>query len=342
MRAVRKVAPDASGPEPIGAAGAPSEARSAKEGVRYVTIDSEHAGQRLDNFLIGLSKGVPKSHIYRLVRSGQVRINRGRAPPDQRLAAGDQIRIPPMRVAVRTRPVLPITRAMPPIVFEDEHLLVVDKPAGTAAHGGSGISFGAIEQIRAARPNQAFLELAHRLERDTSGLLLLGKSRRSLLQLHAMLREGQVEKHYLALVSGRWLNDRQHVRMPLSRGGSGAGAGGKVRVDPEGGAAAHTVFQLRERFDRFALLDAELRTGRTHQIRVHLAHLGFPIVGDDKYGDFELNHAVARGQLGPRFSRMFLHAYRVRLAHPVGGESIEFTAGLPPDCELLLETLRRA
>jgi len=226
-------------------------------GVRYVTVGAESAGQRLDNFLIRLSKGVPKSHIYQVVRSGQVRINSGRAAADRRLSAGDQIRIPPMRISGRTGALPPAVASMLPVVFEDEHLLVVDKPAGMAAHGGSGISFGVIERIRAARPDQPFLELAHRLDRDTSGLLLLGKSRRALLQMHAMLRQGQVEKHYLALVAGHWLNDRQHVKLALSRGA--AGAAGKVRVDPEGGAASHSVFELRERFKQFALLDAELR-----------------------------------------------------------------------------------
>jgi 23S rRNA pseudouridine955/2504/2580 synthase len=310
-----------------------------KAAVRYLTIGSESAGQRLDNFLIRLSKGVPKSHIYQIVRSGQVRINRGRAAADQRLSVGDEVRIPPMRIGRRSQ-TRPLAAAMLPVVFEDEHLLVVDKPAGMAAHGGSGISFGAIETIRAARPNQPFLELAHRLDRDTSGLLLLGKSRRALLQLHAALRQGQVEKHYLTLVAGRWLNDRQHVKLALSR--SGAGTAGKVRVDPEGGSASHTVFELRERFERFALLDAELRTGRTHQIRVHLTHLGFPIVGDDKYGDFELNRRVGRGEFGARLTRMFLHAGRVRLQHPVSGEPIAFTAPLSPECESFLQALRRA
>ncbi|HEX4584845.1 MAG TPA: RluA family pseudouridine synthase [Burkholderiaceae bacterium] len=308
--------------------------------VRYVTVDAESAGQRLDNFLIRLSKGVPKSHIYQVVRSGQVRINRGRAAADRRLAAGDEIRIPPMRVSARASATPPAAPSMLPVVFEDEHLLVVDKPAGMAAHGGSGISFGVIERIRAARPEQAFLELAHRLDRGTSGLLVLGKSRRALLQLHAMLRQGQVEKHYLALVAGRWLNDRQHVKLALSRGG--AGAAGKVRVDPDGGAASHTVFELRERFKQFALLDAELRTGRTHQIRVHLAHIGFPIVGDEKYGNFELNHRVSRGEFGPRLGRMFLHACQVRLPHPASGEPIVFASPLPPDCEAFLRDLRSA
>jgi 23S rRNA pseudouridine955/2504/2580 synthase len=303
-------------------------------------VDAESAGQRLDNFLIRLSKGVPKSHIYQVVRSGQVRINRGRAAADRRLSAGDEIRIPPMRTSGRASVPAGAAASMLPVVFEDEHLLVVDKPAGMAAHGGSGISFGVIEAIRAARPEQAFLELAHRLDRGTSGLLVLGKSRRALLQLHTMLRQGQVEKHYLALVAGRWLNDRQHVKLALSRGG--AGAAGKVRVDPESGAASHTVFELRERFKQFALLDAELRTGRTHQIRVHLAHIGFPIVGDEKYGDFELNHRVSRGEYAARMGRMFLHAWQVRLPHPASGEPIAFTAALPPECEAFLQGLRGA
>jgi 23S rRNA pseudouridine955/2504/2580 synthase len=308
--------------------------------VRYVTVGSESEGQRLDNFLIGLSKGVPKSHIYRVVRSGEVRINRGRAAADQRLSVGDEVRIPPMRISERAAAPPRAAATMLPVIFEDEHLLVVDKPAGIAVHGGSGISFGAIERIRAARPNQPYLELAHRLDRDTSGLLLLGKSRKALLQLHAALRQGQVQKHYLVLVAGRWVNDRQHVKLALSR--TSAGLAGKVRVDPEGGSASHTVFELRERFDQFALLDAELRTGRTHQIRVHLAHLGFPIVGDDKYGDFELNREVARGAHGQKLARMFLHAWQVRLQHPVSSEPITLTSPLPAECEAILKALRGA
>jgi 23S rRNA pseudouridine955/2504/2580 synthase len=318
-------------------AGPDSRASVAPAAVRYVKVGFESAGQRLDNFLIRLSKGVPKSHIYRVVRSGEVRINSGRAAADQRLSVGDEIRIPPMRISARAERVPP---SMLPVIFEDEHLLVVDKPAGLAVHGGSGISFGVIERMRAARPNQPFLELAHRLDRDTSGLLLLGKSRRALLQLHAALRQGQMQKHYLVLVSGRWLNDRQHVKIALSK--SSAGLAGKVRIDPEGGSASHTVFELRERFKQFALLDAELRTGRTHQIRVHLTHLGFPIVGDPKYGDFELNRSVARGEFGERLTRMFLHAWQVRLPHPVSGEPIAFTAPLARECEAFLEALRRA
>jgi 23S rRNA pseudouridine955/2504/2580 synthase len=306
--------------------------------VRYITVDPAHEGQRLDNFLIREVKGVPKSHLYRIVRSGEVRINRARAGADQRLAAGDRIRLPPLRTALRDGgSVAPAT--MLPVVFEDEHLLVVDKPPSMAAHGGSGVSFGVIERVRAARPGQPFLELAHRLDRDTSGLLVLAKTRRALVGLHESLREGQVEKHYLALVAGVWGNQRQHVRVGLSRV---SGGGAKVRVDEKDGAACHTVFELRERLGGFALLDAELMTGRTHQIRVHLAHLGFPIVGDDKYGNFELNRRVSRAEFGCAFARMFLHAWRIGFAHPVGSAPMRLEAALPSECEAMLEALRHA
>jgi 23S rRNA pseudouridine955/2504/2580 synthase len=309
----------------------------APDRVNYVSVSAADAGQRLDNFLMRLAKGVPKSHIYRIVRSGEVRVNKARAGVDQRIAAGDELRIPPLRVAQRVRP--PVPRPLDlPILFEDEHLLVVDKPAGLAAHGGSGIAFGLIEQLRAARPHQPFLELAHRLDRETSGLLLLAQSRRALVRLHAALRGGAVDKRYLALVAGDWRNDRQHVKLALHKFVTASGER-RVNVDVEG-QAAHTVFNLRERFGRFSLLEAELRTGRTHQIRVHLAHLGFPILGDDKYGDFDLNRQAARGALGERFDRMFLHATRMSLEHPVGGAPLEFEAPLPPACDELLRTLR--
>jgi 23S rRNA pseudouridine955/2504/2580 synthase len=305
--------------------------------VAYLTIGPESDGQRLDNFLLRVAKGVPKSHVYRVVRSGEVRVNKGRVGVDYRLALGDEVRVPPMRLA-EARPAAAVAPAeMPPILYEDEHLMVVDKPAGLAAHGGSGIAHGLIERVRAARPHQPFLELAHRLDRETSGLLLLAKTRRALVQLHAQLRDGQVDKRYLVLVQGDWVNDRQHVRLPLAKYVTRSGER-RVDVDPEG-AAAHTVFTLRRRFGRFSLLEAELRTGRTHQIRVHLAHLGFPIVGDDKYGDFELNKALARADSRPRLTRMFLHAGSVRLAHPVGGQPLHFEAPLPPECSAFLKGL---
>jgi 23S rRNA pseudouridine955/2504/2580 synthase len=310
----------------------------------YVSVGPESAGQRLDNFLLRIAKGVPKSHIYRIVRSGEVRVNRARASVDQRLEAGDELRIPPLRTGTPARAgARPVRGDVPPVLFEDEHLLAVDKPAGLAAHGGSGVSHGLIESVRAARPNQPFLELAHRLDRETSGVLLLAKSRRCLVRLHEMLREGEVDKRYLALVAGRWLNDRQHVRLALSRFVTRTGER-RVAIDDEG-MAAHTVLNLRERFDlapAFSLLEAELKTGRTHQIRVHLAHLGFPIVGDDKYGDFDLNRRAARGEFGARLGRMFLHAASTRFVHPVTGERMQLDSALPRDCSDFIDGLRRA
>jgi 23S rRNA pseudouridine955/2504/2580 synthase len=306
--------------------------------VSYLTVGAEAAGQRLDNFLLKLAKGVPKSHIYRIVRSGEVRINKARARAEQRLAAGDELRLPPLRIAAREPPSAPA--AMPPVLYEDEHLIAVDKPAGLAAHGGSGVSFGLIERVRAARPHQPFLELVHRLDRETSGVLLLAKSRRALTGLHEQLRSGRVRKRYLALVKGEWAEPRRHVRAAL-RKFVNAGGERRVNVDPEG-LPAHTVFELRQRFRGYSLLEAELKTGRTHQIRVHLAHVGFPIVGDDKYGDFDLNKRLAKAEGGARLARMFLHAASVRFAHPVSGAPLEVQAPLPRECADFLRALGEA
>jgi 23S rRNA pseudouridine955/2504/2580 synthase len=305
--------------------------------VRHVVVGAEYAGQRLDNFLLRLAKGVPKSHVYRVVRSGEVRVNGGRASAESRLAEGDQLRIPPMRMA--SGPVRTVAPPqMPAILFEDEHLLVLDKPSGVAAHGGSGVAHGVIERVRAARPAQPFLELAHRLDRETSGVLLLAKTRRCLVALHAQMRAGEVEKRYYVVVAGDWVNERQHVRFALAKR-SLDGGDRRVFVDEAQGAAAHTIFHLRARLGEFSLLEAELKTGRTHQIRVHLAHSGFRILGDDKYGDFELNRRAARGEFGPRLGRMFLHAFRVRLAHPVSGVPLQFDAPLPAECAQWLRAL---
>ena len=313
--------------------------RLAADQVSYVTVGPDAAGQRLDNFLLRLAKGVPQSHVYRIVRSGEVRVNRARASVDQRLAEGDQIRVPPLRLAAAaTRPV---QAQMPPVLFEDEHLIAVDKPAGVAAHGGSGVAFGLIESVRAARPQQPFLELAHRLDRETSGILLLAKTRRALLGLHHQLREGLIDKRYLALVSGDWVNDRQHVRLPLAKRTTRGGER-RVSVDETEGAAAHTVFNLRHRYGRFSLLEAELKTGRTHQIRVHLAHVGFAIVGDGKYGDLELNRRVARGEFGSPLRRMFLHACSTRFVHPASGAPVTLECALDRECSDFLRGLAGA
>jgi 23S rRNA pseudouridine955/2504/2580 synthase len=312
----------------------------AADRVAMLVVGEEGAGQRLDNYLLRVAKGVPKSHVYRIVRSGEVRVNGGRATVDQRLAMGDRVRVPPLRLAAVPVRAAPPRGEVPPVLFEDEHVLAVDKPAGLAVHGGSGVDFGLIERVRAARPHQVFLELAHRLDRETSGILLLAKSRRGLLGLHGQMRDGLVDKRYLALVRGDWVNDRQHVRAPLARYLTREGER-RVAVDPEG-MPSHTVFNLRERLGAFSLLEAELKTGRTHQIRVHLAHLGFPIVGDDKYGDFELNRQAARGDFGARMPRMFLHAWSIRFSHPVGGAPVELTSPLPRDCDDFLRGLRHA
>ncbi len=296
-----------------------------------VEVGAESEGQRVDNFLLRLCKGVPRSHIYRILRSGEVRVNSRRVDATYRLRPGDRVRIPPMRLArraERTAPPLDL-----PVVYEDDALLVVNKPAGTAVHGGSGISFGVIEQMRAARPQQKFLELAHRLDRETSGLLILAKKRSALTALHAALREGRVKKEYLALVKGGWRNDKQHVSLPLKKFLTGSGER-RVSVHREG-RESQTVFRRKRGLRDFTLLSAELLTGRTHQIRVHLTHLGFPIAGDDKYGDFELNRALAKQGL----RRMFLHAGELEFAHPLSGEALKLHAPLPQDLSRFLDSL---
>ncbi len=316
----------------------PEREAVAADRASYRTIGPESEGQRLDNYLIRIAKGVPKSHVYGIVRRGEVRVNKGRVAVDYRLAAGDQVRIPPLRLAARApTPLAVVPSAMPPILFEDEHLMAVDKPAGLAAHGGSGIAHGLIERVRAARPNQPFLELVHRLDRETSGILLLAKSRRALLELHEDLREGRVEKRYQVLVQGDWVNDRQHVRLALIKYINRHGER-RVSVDAEG-MESHTVFSLIKRYRKFSLLEADLKTGRTHQIRVHLAHLGFPIVGDDKYGDFELNKRVARGDGTPRLARMFLHSGATSFKHPVTSRPMALEAPLPRECADFLKAI---
>jgi 23S rRNA pseudouridine955/2504/2580 synthase len=302
--------------------------------VRMVEVTEEHDGQRLDNFLMRLCKGVPKSHIYKAVRGGEVRVNKGRVEPDTRLVLGDLVRVPPMRLPAPNEK-RPVPASEFPIVFEDEALLVIDKPAGVAVHGGSGVSFGVIEQLRQARPEARFLELAHRLDRDTSGLLLIAKKRNALLGLHTMFREGLGRKHYFALVEGDWVNDRQHIRLPLAKWTTQSGER-RVKVDPEG-QTAHTVITLRKRFGRYSLIDAELKTGRTHQIRVHLAASGFPIIGDDKYGRDETRAHFQ--QLG--FARMFLHAHQLDLPHPVTQLPLSLKAALPAACQQLLLKLEQ-
>ena len=313
-----------------------------KETVNWLEVGAEEAGQRIDNYLIRWLKGVPKSHVYRILRSGEVRVNKGRIGPDYRVQTDDKVRIPPIRTAEREVAAAPKAGARVEfdILYEDAALLVMNKPAGLAVHGGSGISFGAIEQLRAARPQAKFLELVHRLDRDTSGILMFAKKRSALVALHEQLREGRVQKIYLALVRGHWRDAKRAVKAPLQKH---LLANGERRVSVhEDGQAAHTIFRLRKAWPDsqppFSLLEAELKTGRTHQIRVHLAHLEFPIAGDDKYGDFPLNKILKKQLL----KRMFLHAYRTGITHPDSGEALHFEAALPLALESFLTQLNEA
>lgn len=315
---------------------------SAKPAVLNVVVDEGSEGQRLDNFLVKLLKGVPKTHVYRVIRSGEVRVNKGRAAADTRLALGDQVRVPPVRVADREDiPAAPAREF--PVVFEDDHLMAVNKPAGVAVHGGSGVSSGVIEQLRRARPQAKFLELVHRLDKETSGLLLIAKRRSALVALQEQFRSRETGKTYAALVNGAWPASRKVIDVPLHKflTAEGERRVRTVDTDHDEGRRSITLVKVMTRFRDFSLLDVTIKTGRTHQIRVHLAHEGHPIAGDEKYGDFAVNKALARGDTlpGHRFDRMFLHARRLRFEHPATGETIELAAPLPPDCQKLLEAL---
>ena len=293
-------------------------------------VGEEGEAQRIDNFLLRRLKGVPKSHVYRVLRSGEVRVNSGRVKPDYRLRLGDRVRVPPVRLAAAiARP--PAPRLDLPLVYEDDALLVVNKPSGIAVHGGSGVSHGVIETLRAQRPRAKLLELAHRLDRDTSGLLIVARKRAALVELHRMLREGEIEKVYLALVQGRWGGGARELRERLHKYVT---SGGERRVAVhEAGQAALTQVRPIAVTDAFSLLELRLLTGRTHQIRVHLAHAGHPVLGDNKYGDFELNRALARKGV----KRLFLHAGRLAFAHPLTGAALRFDAPLPPEMRRFAE-----
>lgn len=311
--------------------------KNAKAVARQAQIDESAAGQRLDNYLLGALKGVPRSHIYRLIRSGQVRVNSGRVNPKHRLKAGDRVRVPP--VAIRPpAPAAPTGGSLAwlaqRIVFEDQRLLVLDKPAGLAVHGGTGVALGCIEALRALRPELKELELVHRLDRATSGCLLVAKRRSALRTLHGLLREGEVDKRYLTLVQGRWREQVAEISAPLkTKRGPGES---RVRV-ATGGKAALSSFRLLETIGRTAsLLEVSIATGRTHQIRVHAAHLGHPVAGDERYGDPEFNDAMRR--VGLR--RMFLHSRSVAFVWPESGEEFSIDVPLPQELEAVLTTVR--
>ena len=309
--------------------------------VARLSVDEESAGQRLDNFLLRHLKGVPKTHVYRIIRSGEVRVNRGRAAADTRLAAGDEVRVPPVRLPERVvaGPERPAPAREFPVLLEDEHLIAIDKPAGVAVHGGSGVSFGVIEQLRQSRPQARLLELVHRLDRETSGVLLVAKKRSALKALQEQFRGRETGKTYLALVLGDWPAQLKVIDLPLHKfvltGGDGEGER-RVKVaakdDPDG-MRAITLVKVRERLPGFTLLEVTIKTGRTHQIRVHLASQGHPIAGDAKYGDFERNKALQKQGL----KRMFLHAWRLQFNHPASGERVELQAPLPPDLQSFVQ-----
>jgi 23S rRNA pseudouridine955/2504/2580 synthase len=304
--------------------------------VRRLTVGEESAGQRLDNYLLRILKGVPKTHVYRVIRSGEVRINKGRAGADSRLVLGDEIRVPPVRMSEK-----PPSSAPPrefPVLLEDEHLLVINKPAGVAVHGGSGVSFGVIEQLRQARPEAKFLELVHRLDRETSGILMLAKKRSALTHLQDQFRQRDTGKVYAALVFGAWPSKLKVIDLALHKTLDAAGER-HVRVVPAehaDGRRSISLVKVLRHTAHISLLDVTIKTGRTHQIRVHLAHHGHPIVGDDKYGDFGLNKSFAKDR---SFTRMFLHARQLEFDHPATGQRITLQAALPADCETLLKTL---
>ena len=326
--------------------------------VKTVRVDEEDAGQRLDNFLMRQLKGVPKTHVYRIIRSGEVRVNKGRAAADTRIAAGDLVRLPPLRVSERAAEKTQamadqVARGAPAreftILLEDEHLLAIDKPAGVAVHGGSGVSFGVIEQLRMARPQARFLELVHRLDRDTSGILLVAKKRSALKHLQDQFRERETGKTYLALVAGRWPANKKVLDKPLHKYllPDGERRVKVVAKDDPDGMPSVTLVKVAQRLTsaptlapgsslELSLLEVTLKTGRTHQIRVHVASEGHPILGDDKYGDFELNKALQRMAGASALKRMFLHAWRLQFNHPVSAERVELLSPLPPELENFL------
>ena len=301
--------------------------------VQSLTVDEDSAGQRLDNFLIRHLKGVPKTHVYRIIRSGEVRINKGRVAADTRVQTGDVVRVPPVRTSEKAAQKLekPAPGREFPLLLEDEFLLAIDKPAGVAVHGGSGVSFGVIEQLRQARPAAKFLELVHRLDRETSGILLVAKKRSALTHLQDQFRERETGKTYLALVVGDWPASKKVIDAPLHKYLLPDGER-RVKVvgkdDPDGMKSV-TLVKIRQRLAGFTLLEVTIKTGRTHQIRVHLASQGHAIAGDDKYGDFDLNKTLQKQGL----KRMFLHAWKLQFSHPASGERVALQADLPPDLE---------
>ncbi len=308
------------------------------QGVRYVDISADEAGQRVDNFLLRVLKNVPRSRVYRLLRRGEVRIGGKRAKPDQRLQAGDRVRLPPVRMdGAPILPALPSSqreRLRHAVISEDKNLIVIDKPAGIAVHGGSGVSLGVIEALRLERPRES-LELVHRLDRDTSGCLLIARTRKALRELHALIRDGAMEKKYLALVRGSWQLGEKTIDVPLATHHRKSGER-HVRAEAHGKASV-SVFKPAQFFGaRATLMEIDIHTGRTHQIRVHAQHAGHPVAGDEKYGDAAFNEEMRGFGLG----RLFLHAHSIAFEWPGSGTPAHFSAPLSDDLKAVLNALQ--
>ncbi|MBP9742580.1 MAG: RluA family pseudouridine synthase [Burkholderiales bacterium] len=302
-----------------------------KNCVNFHLVNENDENQRLDNLLKRLLKDVPKAHIYRIIRNGEVRINKKRCEVNHKVQLGELIRIPPITTTPKATAPQMAPKAHFPIIYEDDYYLVINKPDGVACHGGSGISFGVIEQLRQTYNKLKFLELAHRLDRDTSGILILAKKRRALVELQELIRNGQVKKNYWALTHGIWKDSIRNIKAPLFKYLTPDGER-RVRVDRDNGQFAHTIFSVVQNYANYTLVNADLKTGRTHQIRVHLQYIGYPIVGDNKYGDFEHNRLLIKNG----FKRMFLHAHRVEFIHPITQVKLELEAKLPSNLQVFL------
>ncbi|MEG3695891.1 23S rRNA pseudouridine(955/2504/2580) synthase RluC [Vibrio coralliirubri] len=306
--------------------------------VQFVDIDEDMAGQRIDNFLRNQLKNIPKSMIYRIVRKGEVRVNKKRIKAEYKLKAGDLVRIPPVTIEEKTEENVPSTKLNKVseleqcIIYEDDHMLILNKPSGTAVHGGSGLKFGAIEALRALRPDARFLELVHRIDRDTSGILLVAKKRSALRHLQAQFREKTVQKYYFALVMGEWKNSCKVVNAPLLKNEVNS----IVRVNPNG-KASETRFKVLEKFQEATLIQASPITGRTHQIRVHAQYTGHPIAWDDRYGDRRFD--AYTGKVG--LDRLFLHAANIKFTHPGSEEKMDISAPMERKLEKALTGLRK-
>lgn len=312
--------------------------------VKTLTVDEDSAGQRLDNFLMRHLKGVPKTHVYRIIRSGEVRVNKGRASAEQRVETGDLVRLPPVRISaqVQVKADAPAPAREFPVLMEDEAMMAIDKPAGVAVHGGSGVSFGVIEQLRRARPALTHLELVHRLDRETSGVLLVAKKRSALKHLQDQFRDRETGKTYLALVLGLWPSNKKVIDSPLMKYTIPNGVGeGERRVkvvdkDDPNGMRSITLVRVARTVGPYTLLEVTIKTGRTHQIRVHLASQGHPIAGDDKYGDFEHNKLLQKMGL----KRMFLHAWQLKFQHPQSHRPVSLQAPLPPELKNFVDGMQ--